>query len=190
MPYLTAAQVRSRIPQLHNANQYSDSELNGLVSEFEEIAERYLGVAFLPRTVTNEKFVQPNNEIKLEHPQIRSVSAFSIDGVAGSLSILKTENEVGVISGPTWYGANVVLVTYTHGFTTPPEILLRACAEYCRAVAFADRSGQSRDVIAQSFDGSMTRYSTPSWQGKRPTGFLEIDRLLNSAANYASPGIG
>jgi hypothetical protein len=57
-------------------------------------------------------------------------------------------------------------------------------------VAFADRSGQSRDVIAQSFDGSMTRYSTPSLQGKRPTGFLEIDRLLNSAATYSFPSVG
>jgi hypothetical protein len=190
VPYLTAAQVRSRIPQLASTTNYPTSELESLVTEFEEIAERYLGVAFLPRTVTDEKFVQPNNEIKLEHPRIRSVSAFSIDGVAGSLTDLKTDNEVGLISGPTWYGANVVLVTYTHGFTTPPEILLRACAEYCRAVAFADRSGQSRDVIAQSFDGSMTRYSTPSWQSKRPTGFLEIDRLLNSAVTYAPPGVG
>ena len=189
MAYLTPAQIRSRIPALVNPTTYTDTELTNLVAEFTDIAERYLLTAFETRTATAEQTVRPNKWIQLANRPVVSVSAFTVDGVAGTLADLTTEKATGLIYGPAWYGANVVTVTYTYGTATPPELLLRACAEYCRAVAFADRSGQSRDVIAQSFDGSMTRYSTPDWNRGRPTGYLEVDRLLNSLTDYVAPGI-
>lgn len=189
MAYLTPTQVRTRIPALSNQTTYTDTELTNLVSEFEEIAERYLLTAFQTRTATAEQIVRPNKWVQLKNRPVVSVSAFTIDGVAGTLSELTTDTATGLIYGPAWYGANVLTVTYTYGTATPPETLLRACAEYCRAVAFADRSGQSRDVIAQSFDGSVTRYSTPDWNRGRPTGYLEVDRLLNSLTDYVAPGI-
>lgn len=189
MAYLTPAQVRSRIPGLSNQTTYSDTELTNLVSEFEDIAERYLQTAFVTRTVTSEQHVRPNKWLQLDNRPVISVSAFTIDGVAGTLTELVTEKATGLIYGPAWYGANVVTVTYTYGLATTPEPMLRACAEYCRAVAYADRSGQSRDVIAQSFDGGITRYSTPDWNRGRPTGFLEVDRLLNSFREYITPGL-
>lgn len=189
MAYLTPTQVRDRIPALSNKTTYTDTELTNLVSEFEDIAERYLQTAFVTRTATAEQHVRPNKWVQLAKVPVISVSAFTVDGVAGTLSELITEKATGLIYGPAWYGANVVTVTYTYGLATTPEPMLRACAEYCRAVAFADRSGQSRDVIAQSFDGSMTRYSTPDWNRGRPTGFLEVDRLLNSLSEYVAPGI-
>lgn len=189
MPYLTPAQIRSRIPALSNQTTYTDTELTNLVSEFEDIAERYLQTAFITRTATAEKIVRPNASIQLANRPVISVSALTIDGVAATLTELITDNATGVIYGLAWYGADVVTVTYTYGIATTPEPMLRACAEYCRAVAFADRSGQSRDVIAQSFDGSVTRYSTPDWNRRRPTGFLEVDRLLNGLADYSTPGV-
>jgi hypothetical protein len=189
MAYLTPAQVRSRIPALVNPTTYTDTELTNLISEFEEIADRYLLTSFQTKTATAEQIVRPNQFIQLANRPIVSVSAFTVDGVAGTLTDLTTEKATGLIYGPAWYGADVVTVTYTYGTATAPEVLLRACAEYCRSVAFADRSGQSRDVIAQSFDGSMTRYSTPDWNRGRPTGFLEVDRLLNSLDDYKAPGI-
>ncbi len=189
MAYLTPAQVRSRIPALSNQTTYTDTELTNLVAEFEDIAERYLQTAFQTRTATAEQTVRPNKWVQLANRPVVSVSAFSVDGVAGLLTDLTTEKATGLIYGPAWYGADVLTVTYTYGIATPPEPLLRACAEYCRSVAFADRSGQSRDVIAQSFDGSMTRYSTPDWNRGRPTGFLEVDRLLNSFREYIAPGL-
>lgn len=189
MPYLTPAQIRSRVPGLANQSIYSDVELTNLVSEFEDIAERYLQTAFITRTVTAEQIVRPNRWVQLRHRPIIAISSFTVDGVAGSLSDLTVENSTGVLYGPVWTFAQVVTVTYTHGLASTPEPMLRACGEYCRAVAFADRSGQSRDVIAQSFDGSVTRYSTPDWNRGRPTGFLEVDRLLNSLSDYVAPGI-
>lgn len=189
MAYLTPAQVRSRIPALSNPTTYTDTELTSLVAEFTDIAERYLLTAFEVRTATAEQVVRPNKWVQLAHRPVVSVSAFTVDGVAGTLTELTTETATGLTYGPAWYGAKIATFTYTYGTATQPEPLLRACAEYCRAVAFADRSGQSRDVIAQSFDGSTTRYSTPDWNRGRPTGFLEVDRLLNSLTDYVAPGI-
>lgn len=74
-------------------------------------------------------------------------------------------------------------------YTTPPEVILRACAEYVLCVVTSQASGTSRDVIAQSMDGSWTRYSTPDWAAGRPTGWTEVDRLLNSMPDYRVPGV-
>lgn len=63
---------------------------------------------------------------------------------------------------------------------TAPEEFLRGCREYVRSCALADQSTVPRDVISQSFgDGGYTRYSTPDWAAGRPTGYLEVDRILN-----------
>lgn len=72
---------------------------------------------------------------------------------------------------------------------TPPATWVRACTEYVISVLRATASGQSRDVIAQTFDGGMTRYSTPDVAAGRPSGFLEVDRLLNSLPDYRLPGV-
>lgn len=69
------------------------------------------------------------------------------------------------------------------------EILRAACAEYVSVVSTSRSSGTSRDVVAQSIDGSWTRYSTPDMAAGRPTGWTEVDRLLNSLADYRVPGI-
>lgn len=183
MAYLTAAQVRSRVPALQNTSTFSDSELNLLVSEFEEIAERFRGVAFTPRTHT-ETFTDPKRVVLLSRQPVRSITSFTVDGVAGTVADLTVDKATGKISDGNWVGSETLSVTYSHGLDAPPAVLLRACAEYCRSVAFSDRSGQGRDVISQSFDGGITRYSTPDFARNRPTGFLEVDRLLSSLRDY------
>lgn len=74
-------------------------------------------------------------------------------------------------------------------YEAPPEVIVRACVEYVHHVVSQQTSGTSRDVIAQSMDGSWTRYSTPDWPAGRPTGWTEVDRLLNSMPDYRVPGI-
>lgn len=74
-------------------------------------------------------------------------------------------------------------------YETPPETILRACAEYVTHVVTSQRSGTSRDVIAQSIEGTWTRYGTPDWSAGRPTGWNEVDRLLNSLPDYRCPGV-
>lgn len=183
MPYLTAAQVRARVPALVNTTMFSDSEINLLVGEFEEIAERYRGVSFTPRNHT-ETFTRPSTSLLLSRQPVRSITSFTVDGVAGDVTDLTVDLATGKIQGGRWTLSTPVSVTYSHGLDAPPAVVLRACAEYCRSVAMSDRSGQSRDVIAQSFDGGITRYSTPDFTRGRPTGFLEVDRLLSSVRDY------
>lgn len=192
MAYLTASQVRSRVPALTNSTTYPDSELENLVAEFTEIAERYRNVAFETRTVTGEVITYPNASTQLTHFPIQSITSASVDGTAltaAELAALTIDKPAGLVTGGPWVGSKQLTITYTHGIATPPETLLRACAEYVRSVAFSARSGQSRDVIAQSMDGSYTRYSTPDWSRGRPTGYLEVDRLLNSLTSYLTPGV-
>jgi len=192
MAYLTASQVRSRVPALTNSTTYPDSELENLVDEFTDITERYRNLAFEPRTVTGEVITYPNAATQLAHFPIRSITSASADGTAltaSELAALTIDKPTGLITGGPWVGSKQLTVTYSHGLDSPPEIILRACAEYVRSVAFSSRSGQSRDVIAQSMDGSYTRYSTPDWNRGRPTGYLEVDRLLNSAPSYLTPGV-
>lgn len=192
MAYLTAAQVRVRVPALANVTTYPSAELDRLVLEFTEIAEDYLGVAYEPRTVTAEQVVKPNQLVKLANPQVRTLTAVTINLTAltaGELADLTIDKVAGSVIDGLWVGSPFALFTYTHGFDAPTEVLLRACSEYVRSVAFADRSGQSRDVIAQSMDGSFTRYSTPSYSAGRPTGFLEVDRLLNSLPMFRPAGV-
>lgn len=192
MAYLTAAQVRVRVPGLANTTTFASAELDRLVLEFTEIAEEYLGVAYEPRTVTAEEVVTPNYIVKLANSKIRAVTAATVDGAALTATELTEtiiDKLIGSVSSSRWPGSDLATFTYSHGFDAPTEVLLRACSEYVRSVAFADRSGQSRDVIAQSLDGSFTRYSTPSYSQGRPTGFLEVDRLLNSLPAFRPHGI-
>lgn len=181
MPFPTAAEVAARFPTVGLTN----SEIGALIAEFVEIAERYRGVALDPRTTT-DTFRHPGDAVQLSRWPVRSIASATADAAPVTVADL-TYTDTGLVAGfPD--NAETVTVTYSHGIDTPAAAA-RACAEYVRAVALAERSGTSRDVIAQSFDGGMTRYSTPDWSRGRPTGFLEVDRLLDGLPDYRVPGV-
>lgn len=68
--------------------------------------------------------------------------------------------------------------------TIANQTIIDACRQYVRASALAGRSGVPRDVIGQSIDGVSTRFSTPDKDAGRPTGYLDVDRLLNSLDDH------
>ncbi len=74
-------------------------------------------------------------------------------------------------------------------FTLADPLLVDACRQYVRATALASRSGVPRDVISQNIEGITTRFSTPDKHARRPTGYLDVDRLLNSLPNYRHPAV-
>ena len=67
--------------------------------------------------------------------------------------------------------------------------MLDACTEYVLCVLRARASGVSRNTLSEATEAGTTRYSTPDWSAGRPTGWLEVDRLLNSLPDYRTPGI-
>lgn len=197
-PYTTAANVRSLVPPLADENTFTDVMLGNYIAEFEAVAEDYRGVAFTPRDSVERHSMMTYAPLQLFWPKVRSITSISIDGTAQTTDQYQLDQfgrVIGLLSaGPNPYGSWAT-VTYSHGFDAPPAgtygpLVVRACVQYVRAVALRDLSDLNRDVISFS-DGGMTyRYSTPSKEAGRPTGFIEVDRLLNSLPDYRTVGIG
>lgn len=181
-PYLTADQVRDRVPSLRDSDQVPDTTIEDLVAEFAEIVARYRGATFAP-TVHTEQVHPADGVLIVAHYPLTGIA--TIDGDTPTDSVRWDSS--GAITGGCW--PNPVEVVYTAG-TATPALLLRVCCEYVRVVVEQELSGTSRDVIAQTIDGTVTRYSTPNWEQGRPTGWSEIDRALNTLPDYRLPGVG
>lgn len=191
MPYLTADALRST-PALADEGKFLDADLEGYVAEFEDIAERYRGAAFISRSASESYALDiTTDRLKVEQKVI-SITTFTIDGVAqvaGTDYDLYKDVGLIVMSGKLAKGVDIVLV-YTYGYATTPATITAACREYVRSVALQRSLNKTREVISTSVDGTFVRYSTPDWDAGRPTGFMEVDRLLNSAPDHRIPGIG
>jgi hypothetical protein len=185
MPYTTPDELRARVPVLDDPN-IEDEHLEDLVAEFEDIAERYTGVAYLPRETTETADLCHGRVFFPMWPQITEVTEITVDAAAVTTEYTFTNGRTLDLGG---YHTGVLSVTYTHGFSEPPRAILRACREYVRSCALADRSSIPRDAYLQNGDGITFRLSTPDWAAGRPTGFIEVDRLLNSVDSYRIPGI-
>lgn len=188
-PYLTAEEAIARLNQL---SEFDPADIERAIASFEPIAEQYRGEAYRRRSATVKRQATQAGSVALPDPLDVTVTAVSVDEVAltaGQLALLHPVGEDCILRGGSWQAGARLVVTYTHGHTAPPALILDAAAQYAFSVLRADRSGTTRDVIATSFDGGFTRYSTPSWKDGRPTGWLEVDRLLNSVSDERIPGI-
>jgi hypothetical protein len=185
MAYMTAAELRQRVTALQSDAKFPDDVLTDLVAEFQEIAERYRGVAYQPTTTTETIYTsRAVDAVALHHLPIRSVTSVTVDGTTLDASSFEVDALAGGIVVTVAFNVPVV-VEYIHGLDEPPATLLRACREYVRACALSDRSSVGRDVLVLADGaGGTTRYSTPDWDAGRPTGYLEVDRLLNSLDDY------
>lgn len=172
----TPEQIRTTRP---NVEGTPDEVLAGLVAEFEELAERYIGVAFIPRTTT---YVGSpvDGVLELPHLQVREISSCEDDAGStvpyGTLHTARGAVEVSTSARLT--------VEFEHGYDAPTARLAAACDRWVERMVVADRSGTSRDVLSQAFEGGTTRYSTPDWDAGRPTGFLAVDEALNAARSH------
>jgi hypothetical protein len=191
VPYMTPDQIRAVVGALADVGKYPDTVLADLVAEFEEIAEEYRGVAFTPRTAVETQTVGLGTaSIVLNRPFVRSITSVVVDGVTIDALTYRSaqpgllESSAGFVAGGA-YLTSTAVVTYEHGMEAPPQRLLRCCREYVRICAVADRSNVPRDIIATSADGMSTRFSTPDARAGRPTGYLEVDRLLNRLPGIA-----
>jgi hypothetical protein len=186
MPYMTPDDLRTRVNVLANVGDFPDEHLEELIEEFEDIAERYIGVAYLPRETTETADLCRSSVFLAKWPQITAVDEITVDTVDVTTEYTFS-NGWSIDLGGTYSG--VFSITYTHGFTEPTKPILRACREYVRSCALADRSSVPRDAYLQNGDGITFRLSTPDWAAGRPTGYIEVDRILNSVDMYRVPGI-
>jgi hypothetical protein len=182
---MTADELRARVKVLDDPS-IEDEWLEELVAEFEDIAERYIGVAYEPRETTETVDVCRAGRFLTKWPQVTEVSELTVDGDAVTTDYTFTDGWSINLDG--WF-TGVLSVTYTHGFEAPTPAILRACREYVRSCALADRSSVPRDAYLQNGDGITFRLSTPDWDAGRPTGYIEVDRILNSVDRYRTPGV-
>lgn len=179
-PWMTADAVRSRVPRV--ADVTDDDPIERLVAEFEALAERYRGVAYVRRTATHRGI--PRRGV-LELPDVVVHSITSVVNDADQALAFTDPDDVDFEHGCLFLRHHGwVTVTYVHGYEAPPEGLLAACAAFVGRRLANSASGTPRDVLSQNFDGGTTRYSTPDWDAGRPTGYLDIDAALNAERDH------
>jgi hypothetical protein len=176
MPWMTADDVTTRRPGISDA---TDGAIEALIAEFEQLAERYLGVSYLTREAVHTGF--PVDGV-LELPHLQVVSVESLVDENDTAVTYKLNKRRGTIYDLRHHGE--LTAEYTHGLNAPTPRLLGACARWVERMIVVDRTGTSRDVLSQSFESGTTRYSTPDWAAGRPTGFLQIDADLNAERSY------
>lgn len=179
MAYVTVAQARARISGL---DDFSDATITAAIAEFEDIAERYCGRTFTSRSVTETVGVRPlPSTVVLKHAEVTALSAISHKGnsVATTNVDWTPGGVVRNIPWPTWDGA--ATITYTYGASSTPDAIKRACIDYVARTLRSEDSGTGPDVSRTGFaDGGFTQFIQPDWSNGKPTGWRDVDRVLNS----------
>lgn len=178
LPYLTGTQLRAQVPDLAG---WTDEQLDPYVTEFEQLAERYRGVAFTPRTATIEKQGQGDQLLLLDHAPIISVTDAAIDAVDVDLADVTVDKAIGSLSRLAGWRGTSVAISYVHGIPAPPAAILRACRLYVWREALSDANPDASNSYVRSNPdlGVVERQSTADFAAGRPTGWLDVDRLLN-----------
>jgi hypothetical protein len=196
--YATIADLRA-VPVLANPGEFPASRLADAITEFEDLADRYRGVAYVPRVrVAPFRLEWCREAVLFNRAEVRDIRKVAdADGVDldvagwywGGADLMIDPHAAGLAY--TVHGSGyAITVAFEHGYDLGvPDGLRRACIEFVRATVLKEQSGNPRDVIATAADGFVTRYSTPDWSAGRPTGYLEVDRRLNELPDRRLPGI-
>jgi hypothetical protein len=187
---LAADEIRELVEALNDDAKFPDEVLDGLVAEFTDVARDYRGQAFEATSETETTVLAESTTwLRLRWPLVTAVASVTVTAPAvggTSTSLSASDYTVDAETGHLYYPAGFtagsrVVVAYTHGEDgTTNAPLVRACRLYVRSCALSDRTTVGRDVIATTVDGNIQRFSTPDANAGRPTGWLEVDRLLNS----------
>lgn len=194
MAILTAAQVRARLAKTPAAgllDDYIDDEVAELVDEFREAVETYRGYAHEPTTVTEEIEVPyPTQVLPLRWPLVRSITSLTIDGTVIDPSLYRPLKRSGEVKYSGWFSPEYPsTVVYSHGLDAPGSLVKRCAALYVQLVVENTKNGTDRNIITRALDGASEVYSTPNMALDRPTGWLEVDRLMANLPIYRLPPI-
>jgi hypothetical protein len=192
--YVTVAELRV-LPNLTDPAKFSDAELAAATDWFETTFEDYTGVAWVPRTVVDERhhLTSAAPTLMLNHLKIRAVSAVRVYSDAAT-SVAFTADELadlrlnpgGVLSrgslGSFTSGYGLVAVDYTHGYDAPPADVVEAAKVAIRDHLIVDY--QANRQFAVSTEAGIIRTSQPGEE--RPFGIPEVDAVANRR-NHSVP---
>lgn len=192
--YVSLEELRA-LPNLADTTKFPDAALAAAASWFETRFEEYTGVAWAPRTVTDERHYGTGGILILDHLQPRTVSAIRAYSdattttayTAAELADLHLEPS-GVIRRNTlgWFtsGYGLIAVDYTHGYDSPPADVVEAAKTAIRAHLLDDY--QANRQYAVSTEAGIIRTSQPG--PDRPFGLPEVDIVANRR-NHRCPSI-
>jgi hypothetical protein len=183
--YVTVEQLRA-LPNLADTSKFPDAELATAAVWFEVLFEDYTGVAWTPRTATDERHWGTGDLLILDHLKPITISALraysdattTVAYTADELADLHLEPS-GVIRRNTggWFssGYGLVAVDYTHGFDAPPPDVVEAAKVAIRDHLIVDY--QANRQYAVSTQDGIVRTSTPDAAAGRPFGIPEVDAV-------------
>ena len=148
--------------------------LTEVADELTGYCEDYCGVAFGARLEQETLAWQRSSSRRLQWAAVRSISSLVGDAATIDPSVYELRSSVLVVGSWPWTTATV---TYLHGRRTPPR-LAREALNAARETVLARGARSPRQVISETVDGTVVRFSTPDPLAGRPTGFLGLDPLL------------
>lgn len=193
-PYYTAAALRTAVPELANTDEYSSADITDLIAEYEAKLERYRGVAFTTRAAVSETHtLNGSRSLITDWQQIRSVTSIAVVARDGtSTSLVSTDWEItgppGIVDLGGYY-TGVATIVYSHYLTAAPSAeILRGCREFVRATLLRQKSGVSRDVLRQGFEGQNPTFVVVDWAKGVPTPWTTVNDIWNGLTDYRRYG--
>lgn len=187
-PYLTAEEVRQRIsrgsPALAAAT-FTDTWVEETVSVFEGILETHKGVAYTTReTVESVRVPGCTDRLTLTWPLITDVVSVVVDGITVADSLVTITGPRSIRYAPGFAGADLVTVTYQHGFAEIPDVVKQMCAQYVEREAAVDRSGNTPDVSRVGFDGGSTVFIQADPAAGAMTPYADVNNKARTLESY------
>lgn len=194
MAYLTAAQVRARItngsPAL-DTGRFPDTWIDEQVEVFEAKLEHHTGFAYVSRSrVVTMSVRSYTTRLFLPDPLVTAITSITVDGTAIVRDTSQPSLDIGIVRYAYGFRPETTIVaTYTCGYSATPTVVKVACARFVERTASLDRSGSTRDISRQGFDGGSTSYVMPDPDNGRLTGFDEVDSLVRTLDHFTHPRV-
>lgn len=190
-PYLTAAQVRTRIsrggPAL-SSTEFPDEWVDETVEVWEGMLEDHKGVAYTTReTVETVRVPGCTDRLVLAWPKVQSIVSVTVDGV----TVDEGAYDLDLVHGILFYSfaaETQVVVTYQHGYESTPALVKQATALFVEREASADRSGATRDYARLGFDGGSSTIPIRTG-GDNLTPYGDVNDKIRPLISYRIPGI-
>ena len=97
-----------QVPALDNTDKYPTATLRMAREEFEEIAEQYLKVAFVPRAARETITGTGQCHLVLAHPMPRAIRSITVDGTTVDVATVRVDDAGWITRGDAWPRGSVV----------------------------------------------------------------------------------
>jgi hypothetical protein len=172
--YVSLVDIRAE-NSLSNTTKFPNAKLAEARQWFEDKAERFCGVSFVPHYQRDVLNGRGSTKLELRRARPRVLLSVKFDGVAQTTTDWDLY-DAGYIVAPSAFpvGARNVEVIYEHGFDSPDSDMREAALTAIRARLLGDQSAIPANISQMQVDGMTQTFRAPT----RPTGIGEVDAVL------------